>query len=105
MALLNVHPDYMCFSGAPKPSAEFPAELYRQFLCYVKDRYAGSCWQPLPREVAAFCRQQRRSEGYEMDPNRGFSVLSGSQSRKTVIAILTLSNIINPLLSAVCDSL
>ncbi len=100
MGLLNVHPDYMCFSGAPKPGTEFPAELYRQFLSYVKERYTGLYWQALPRQVAAFCRQQLcPREGPETDPQPGF--LSG----KAIITVVALSNIMDPLLTAACDCL
>ena len=31
MALLNTHPDYMCFEGEPKKD-EFPVGLYEEFL-------------------------------------------------------------------------
>jgi glycosyltransferase involved in cell wall biosynthesis/peptidoglycan/xylan/chitin deacetylase (PgdA/CDA1 family) len=55
MALLNTHPDYMCFEGR-KGKYEFSADLYAEFLQYVKDRYEGSYWSALPREVARhFC--------------------------------------------------
>ena len=53
MALLNVHPDYMNFSGTPGPS-EYRASLYRDFLMYVKSRYQDTCWFALPREVANY---------------------------------------------------
>lgn len=55
MALLNVHPDYINFEGGKLQSREFPAAYYREFLEYVRTRYAGKYWQALPREVADFC--------------------------------------------------
>lgn len=59
MALVNVHPDYIQFSPDRSSSATFPVEFYSQLLKYVRDRYAGSYWQPLAREVAEFyCASQ-----------------------------------------------
>jgi hypothetical protein len=54
MALVNVHPDYIQFPSDGSSSATFPLELYSRLLEYVRDRYAGSYWQPLAREVAEF---------------------------------------------------
>jgi glycosyltransferase involved in cell wall biosynthesis len=53
MALLNTHPDYMCFEGQPKKD-EFPAAFYEEFLTYAKEKYAGAYWSPTPCEVARF---------------------------------------------------
>jgi len=54
MALVNVHPDYIQFPSYRSSSATFPLEFYTRLLKYVRDRYAGSYWQPLAREVAEF---------------------------------------------------
>ena len=53
MALVDVHPDYISFSGSRPTTTEYPVALYREFLTYVKTRYAGQYWHALPREVAA----------------------------------------------------
>jgi hypothetical protein len=53
MALLNVHPDYVAFDGAPSRS-EFPAAFYRDLLAYVSSRYGSSVWHVLPKQVAQF---------------------------------------------------
>ena len=53
MALLNTHPDYMCFEGQPKKD-EFPAAFYKEFLTYAKEKYEGAYWNPTPCEVARF---------------------------------------------------
>ena len=34
-------------------STQYPVTLYREFLNYVKTRYAGEYWHALPKEVAA----------------------------------------------------
>ncbi len=52
MALVNVHPDYLRFPGEPASARTFSVEFYSQLLEYLRDRYAGAYWQPLPKEVA-----------------------------------------------------
>ncbi len=53
MALLNTHPDYICFEGQPKKD-EFPAAFYEEFLTYAREKYAGAYWSNTPCEVARF---------------------------------------------------
>ena len=53
MALLNTHPDYMCFEGRPKKD-EFPVALYEEFLSYARERYGDSMWAVNPRELSRF---------------------------------------------------
>jgi glycosyltransferase involved in cell wall biosynthesis len=53
MALLNTHPDYMCFEGQPKKD-EFPAAFYEEFLTYAREKYADAYWSTTPCEVARF---------------------------------------------------
>jgi hypothetical protein len=55
MALVNVHPDYMCFDGAPSDN-EYPASHYLELLDYVRSNYQGRYWNALPREVAEHTR-------------------------------------------------
>jgi hypothetical protein len=57
MALLNLHPDYLRFLGAPQTPDTFPVRNYSEFLKTVRSRYAGSYWSPLPKEVAHFVRR------------------------------------------------
>ena len=59
MALLNLHPDYLAFENAPVPYREFPAGFYSEFLEYVRTRYSGCYWQPLPRTMAEYCASIR----------------------------------------------
>ncbi|MBX3744426.1 MAG: glycosyltransferase [Verrucomicrobiae bacterium] len=56
MALINVHPDYLDFSGSGRNARQFPASHYLDFLKYVRTRYAGRYWQPLPKDLAAWYR-------------------------------------------------
>ena len=73
MALFITHPDYMAFSDKRSNTAgEYPVELYKQFLEYVRARYSGQYWQALPREVAA----------HVIGSQNGFgSAVSGPESR------------------------
>jgi hypothetical protein len=52
MALVNVHPDYLCFEGEPGLE-EFPVEYYLNFLNYVKKNHAGDFLNILPGELAS----------------------------------------------------
>ena len=51
MALVNVHPDYLCFEGK-EAQEEFPVEQYINMLKYVKDKYAGQFLNILPGKLA-----------------------------------------------------
>lgn len=58
MVLVNVHPDYISFSGR-RSEGEFPVGLYRELLAYLRDRYGGQYWHALPRAVADHARTMR----------------------------------------------
>jgi glycosyltransferase involved in cell wall biosynthesis len=53
LALVNVHPDYISFTGQRK-IGEYDHHLYRDLLEYVSSRYRDECWFALPREVARY---------------------------------------------------
>jgi glycosyltransferase involved in cell wall biosynthesis len=57
MALVNVHPDYVCFDGEKSSTRTYAAAHYRRLLEHVRQQYAGVFWQPLPREVARYAAQ------------------------------------------------
>lgn len=59
MALLITHPDYMRFGSQDGQLACYPADFYREFLRYIRDRYEGQYWQALPSEVADYVRTIR----------------------------------------------
>jgi glycosyltransferase involved in cell wall biosynthesis/peptidoglycan/xylan/chitin deacetylase (PgdA/CDA1 family) len=52
-ALINTHPDYMCFGGKPKRD-EYPVSHYEELLRYARERYGDTCWHALPREVSRY---------------------------------------------------
>ncbi len=58
MALSNSHPDYMTFAGQKPQVGEFPVQHYTEFLSWVKQNYEGQYWNALPREIAAFSKEQ-----------------------------------------------
>lgn len=57
MAMLILHPDYASPDASNLQRDEFPLELYREFLEYVRGRHGDSFWHTLPREVAAYCKR------------------------------------------------
>lgn len=69
LALVNVHPDYVCFDG--KCSAgEYDVRLYRELLEYVSCRHGQEAWFALPRQIAAHVRSVRQNLSLEK-PNSG----------------------------------
>ena len=57
MALMNVHPDCLCFGGQQnRRDGEYSPDLYRDFLEDVRQRHSGDYWHVLPQEVAAHIR-------------------------------------------------
>ncbi len=57
MALVDVHPDYLCLDYAIATSREYPVAHYKSFLEYVSRHYEGAFWNTTPRKVAQFCAQ------------------------------------------------
>ncbi|MFW5813067.1 MAG: hypothetical protein ACOCXC_01965 [Fibrobacterota bacterium] len=62
MALINTHPDYMCFSGELCGIEQYRAEIYEHFLNYVANNYDGEYWHALPRDIARFCKRTMVSD-------------------------------------------
>jgi uncharacterized protein len=62
MALLDTHPDYMCFDAQSKRSGEFDVRLYREFLQTVIREHKDAFWNALPRDVAAYAWQNLEKE-------------------------------------------
>ena len=54
MALVNIHPNYMNFSGKKIGYEEYPLQYYINFLQYIQDKYSGKYWHVLPKEIAQF---------------------------------------------------
>jgi glycosyltransferase involved in cell wall biosynthesis/peptidoglycan/xylan/chitin deacetylase (PgdA/CDA1 family) len=58
MALLNTHPDYMCFEGAGRSRCEYAVSHYEEFLAWILEKYQGSFWSVCARDIARFCRTE-----------------------------------------------
>lgn len=56
-ALVNVHPDYISFDEGGNSRDTFQAELYREFLRDVRDRYGDGYWHPLAKDLAAYAEK------------------------------------------------
>ena len=54
MALVNIHPDYLCFDGAVETDDQYPCSRYKAFLEYLHKQYEGAFWNATPAEVAQF---------------------------------------------------
>jgi hypothetical protein len=59
LALINTHPDYMCFDRKGKRFEEYNVELYVNFLKYVRKRYNGICWETTPKQLYQFWATMR----------------------------------------------
>jgi hypothetical protein len=62
MALVNVHPDYLRFPGEPVSPQTFPVEFYEKLLQSAREKYSGSVWHALPKQIAAFCKATIQSQ-------------------------------------------
>ena len=74
MVLLNVHPDYIDFSDSNGSSQRYPIARYRELLDYVLDRYDGSFWHALPREVAAYCATFKPEHPHRASAGRSVTI-------------------------------
>jgi len=54
MALVITHPDYMNFGRNRLGPQEYDADLYADFLAYIKHKYEGQFWNVLPSEIARY---------------------------------------------------
>jgi len=91
MALIDVHPDYISFSGSQQTSTNYPVELYREFLSYVKTKYSGEYWQALPKEVAEYVTNIRSSEASLCEYDKSAAVRT-RQLRGRRAAVLLFSH-------------
>ena len=58
MVKVTTHPDYINFGDTAIGREEFPIRFYRELMQYIRTKYAGQYWNPLPRELAKYVRQQ-----------------------------------------------
>lgn len=60
MVLLDTHPDYMNFENQGT-RREYPVQMYRQLLEYVRSKYQDAFWHATPRQVAQYVRANLES--------------------------------------------
>ena len=60
MALVDVHPDYLCFDNAIATPREYLVGHYKSFLEYLSRHSSGVFWNTTPRNVAQFCARIAR---------------------------------------------
>jgi hypothetical protein len=58
MVLLITHPDYMNCNKSRCETEEYPMEFFEKLLDYIKAKYEGQYWNPLPKEMASFWKEK-----------------------------------------------
>lgn len=81
MALVITHPDYMRFDGSVHRGTEYPAQLYRQFLAYIRNEYSDSYWPVLPKQIAAYAHEVIFRSGESLNGAEGASSSSRQKGR------------------------
>jgi len=66
LALVNIHPDYIDFSGK-RDSSRYPSSFIKEFLDYLSVQYKGRFWNPLAKELAVWYRREMMSLASEAD--------------------------------------
>jgi glycosyltransferase involved in cell wall biosynthesis len=90
MALLISHPDYMNFNEGPPGLEEYPAHYYGQLLKYIRDKYEGQYWNPLPKEMARFWAERYRKDKDTKAAARAITEKS-DEKRKSPIRVCMLA--------------
>jgi hypothetical protein len=58
LALVNIHPDYIDFSGNGGSANTYPVSVLEEFLEYIHSEHQGMFWNPLARDLAEWYRNQ-----------------------------------------------
>jgi hypothetical protein len=64
LALVNIHPDYVDFSGRHISNSCYPASLIVEFMDYLNSNYQGEFWNPLARDLAAWYKGMNKGQKY-----------------------------------------
>lgn len=68
LALVNIHPDYVDFSGR-RTSSCYPSSLIKDLLEYLCTRHKGAFWNPLPRDLVTWYRKDVVSSALDANPS------------------------------------
>jgi len=71
LALVNVHPDYVCFNGESPRRRTFPVAYYRALLTHLRERHADSAWETLLGTIATRYREPLQAVAPAPNPLRG----------------------------------
>lgn len=52
LALVNIHPDYIDFSGSSGVVSKYPASILEEFLIHIQEVYGESYWNPKAKDLA-----------------------------------------------------
>jgi len=63
LALVNIHPDYVDFSGRHVSNTCYPSRLLADFMEHVNSNYQGEFWNPLARDLATWHQSRTAGEG------------------------------------------
>ncbi len=63
LALVNIHPDYIDFSGQQTSDACYPSGLLTEFMEYINAHHKDAFWNPRARDLAAWYRDRAAAEG------------------------------------------
>jgi hypothetical protein len=69
LALVNIHPDYVDFSGKCGGSSCYSSALLQEFMEYILSEYQGAYWNPLAKDLAFW---------YKNRPTAGSGARDGS---------------------------
>ncbi len=58
LALVNIHPDYIDFLPRSGSDSTYPVDLLQKFLDYCQTQYGEVFWNPLPRDLALWYRNE-----------------------------------------------
>jgi hypothetical protein len=77
MALLDTHPDYMCFDPRSVRDGEFDVSIYREFIQTVISRYKDAFWNTLPHTLATYASQKLEKASVQISKPTAVSAASG----------------------------
>ncbi len=77
MALFITHSDYMDFHHTGYYE-KYPYNLYEELLGYIKTKYEGQYWQPIPRDIASFWKEKYKTKNMPRKKNLNVCMLTYS---------------------------
>lgn len=85
MVVVNVHPDYIRFSGERANGLTYCSSMYERFLVVLRQKYSGQYWNPRPQEAASYARELALSKRILRQPYREETVVGQDEKRAAVV--------------------